>query len=239
MTQLIVRDLGRIGYQAALDEQLRLVVRAQTREADEPTLLLLEHDPPVITMGLRAEDSDIVQSREKIAAMGVEIFESSRGGQVTYHGPGQLVGYGIIDVKSAGRGVRCHVDHLEEAILWTLRDYGIDAVRLEGFTGVWTADGKQKLAAIGVAVDHWVTYHGFALNVNTNMTHFDLIVPCGIRDRGVTSMKNILAANAGNTGTQNTAGSASQNPATFPDIDLADIKAQIAQHLADVYNMTL
>ena len=227
MTQLIVRDLGRIGYQAALDEQLRLVERAKTRIADEPTLLLLEHDPPVITMGLRAEDSDIVQSREKIAAMGVEIFESSRGGQVTYHGPGQLVGYGIVDVKRPGRGVRCHVDNLEEAILRTLRDYDIDAARLDGFTGVWTADGSQKLAAIGVAVDHWVTYHGFALNVNTNMMHFDLIVPCGIRDRGVTSMKNILAHTAG------------QTPAAFPDINLADVKSKIASHLADVYGMSL
>ena len=217
MTQLIVRDLGRIGYQAALDEQLRLVERAKTRIADEPTLLLLEHDPPVITMGLRAEDSDIVQSREKIAAMGVEIFESSRGGQVTYHGPGQLVGYGIVDVKCPGRGVRCHVDNLEEAILRTLRDYGIDAARLDGFTGVWTGDGTQKLAAIGVAVDHWVTYHGFALNVNTNMTHFDLIVPCGIRDRGVTSMAKLLGR----------------------DVDLADVKSKIASHLATIYGMEL
>ncbi|MBT3279320.1 MAG: lipoyl(octanoyl) transferase LipB [Phycisphaerales bacterium] len=217
MTQLTVRDLGRIGYQAALDEQLRLVARAKTREADEPTLLLLEHDPPVITVGLRGENEDILQSREKIAAMGVEVFESSRGGQVTYHGPGQLVGYGIIDVKRLGRGVRHHVEHLEEAILRTLRDYGIDAARLDGFTGVWTADGSQKLAAIGVAVDHWVTYHGFALNMNTNMTHFDLIVPCGIRDRGVTSMAELLGR----------------------DIDLDDVKYRIASHLAKIYDMTL
>jgi len=194
MTQLTVRDLGRIGYQAALDEQLRLVARAKTREADEPTLLLLEHDPPVITVGLRGENEDILQSREKIAAMGVEVFESSRGGQVTYHGPGQRVVYTMLDLKKRGGDVRQFVRDLESWVIDSLAQFGVTGERREGRVGIWVEldNGQEKkIAAIGIRVRHWITFHGIAINVNPELEHFSGIVPCGIAEHGVTSLHDL------------------------------------------------
>lgn len=171
------------------------LVESVLARPDEAHLLLVEHDPPVITLGRRGGVQDIVASRQRLAELGVEVHEASRGGEVTYHGPGQLVGYPILHLDRHGRTVRGHVRNIEQVLINTLAAFGIAAHRkdsAEKLTGVWV--DERKIAAIGVAVRRWVSYHGFALNVNTDLTHFDLIVPCGIRDKDVTSMARELGS---------------------------------------------
>jgi lipoyl(octanoyl) transferase len=185
-----VRRLGLVGYQDALTLQHHLVEdRKAGRVRDQ--LLLLEH-PPVITLGVRTRNdrSHVLQTPESLAALGVEIFETGRGGDVTYHGPGQLVGYPIIDLKPDRCDVHRYVRDLEDVLIRSVAAFGIDAGRMAGLTGIWV--GSDKLAAIGVRISRWVTSHGFALNVSTNLDHFSLIVPCGIADKGVTSMERLL-----------------------------------------------
>ena len=154
-------------------------------------LLLLEH-PPVITLGVKTRNNlnNIVAGAEALAAEGVTVFETGRGGDVTYHGPGQLVGYPILDLKPDRCDVHRYVRDLEEVMIRVAAQFGIDAGRLPGLTGAWV--GSEKLAAIGVRISQWVTSHGFAFNVNTRLSHFDLIVPCGITDKGVTSLEKLL-----------------------------------------------
>lgn len=186
-----VRRLGVIGYQDALDLQHQLVEdRKAGRVGDH--LLLLQH-PPVITLGVRTRNdrSHVLQTPEALASQGIELFETGRGGDVTYHGPGQLVGYPILDLKPDRCDVHRYVRDLEEVLIRTVAAFGIDAGRVAGLTGIWV--GSEKLAAIGVRISRWVTSHGFALNVNTNLDHFRLIVPCGITDKGVTSMERLLS----------------------------------------------
>jgi lipoyl(octanoyl) transferase len=185
-----VRRLGVIGYQDALELQHHLVEdRKAGRIADR--LLLLEH-PPVITLGVRTRNdrSHVLETPESLAARGVALFETGRGGDVTYHGPGQLVGYPILDLKPDRCDVHRYVRDLEEILIRSVATFGIEAGRVAGLTGIWV--GSEKLAAIGVRISRWVTSHGFALNVNTNLDHFRLIVPCGIVDKGVTSMERLL-----------------------------------------------
>jgi lipoyl(octanoyl) transferase len=154
------------------------------------TLLLLEH-PAVLTLGVRGDGgrSHILASSEDLAARAIEVHEAGRGGDVTYHGPGQIVGYPIVDLKPDRCDVHRYVRDLEEVLIRVARDYGITASRIDGLTGVWV--GEEKLAAIGVRISRWVTSHGFALNHTTNLSHFGLIVPCGIADRGVTSIAEL------------------------------------------------
>jgi len=189
-----VKRLGVIGYQDALDLQKDLVERRRTGEIPDQ-LLLLEH-PPVITLGVKARNSrsHILESDESLAAKGVGLFEAGRGGDVTYHGPGQLVGYPIFNLKPDRCDVHQYVRDLEEALIRAVAGFGIAGHRVNGLTGVWVgeAGNEQKLAAIGVRISRWVTSHGFALNVNTQLEHFGLIIPCGITDRGVTSMERLL-----------------------------------------------
>ena len=185
-----VRRLGTIDYQAALDLQAQLVEqRKQGLIPDQ--LLLLEH-PPVITLGVRTRNdrSHVLESEAALAAKGVGLFETGRGGDVTYHGPGQLVGYPIVDLKPDRCDVHRYVRDLEEVLIRAVDAFGVRAGRIEGLTGIWVGD--QKLAAIGVRISRWVTSHGFALNVNTDLSHFGLIVPCGITDKGVTSLERLL-----------------------------------------------
>ena len=189
-----VRRLGIVGYQEALDLQKELVERRRNDEiADQ--LLLLEH-PPVITLGVKARNSrsHVLASDESLAAKGVGLFESGRGGDVTYHGPGQLVGYPIFNLKPDRCDVHQYVRDLEEALIRAVATFGIAGQRVPGLTGVWVGPegSEEKLAAIGVRISRWITSHGFALNVNTRLEHFGLIVPCGIADRGVTSMQRLL-----------------------------------------------
>ncbi len=191
MPELTVLDLGRADYEPTLALQKRLVDAVKAaRDKELGYLVLVEHDPPVITLGRGADRANVVASRERVAAEGVELHETSRGGDVTYHGPGQLVGYPVIRLDLHGRDVHRYLRHLEEALIRTLGRFGVEAGRRQGFTGVWV--GREKVAAIGVAVTRWVTYHGFALNVATDLTHFDLIVPCGIGDRSVASLTKLL-----------------------------------------------
>ncbi len=185
-----VRRLGTVGYADALDLQKAIVEdRKAGRIPDQ--LLLLEH-PPVITLGVRARNdrSHVLATPDALAAEHVEIHETGRGGDVTYHGPGQLVGYPIISLHPDRRDVHRYVRDLEEVLIRTAARFGVTAGRSEGLTGVWVGD--EKLAAIGVRISRWVTSHGFAFNVATNLSHFGLIVPCGLADKGVTSLEALL-----------------------------------------------
>jgi len=185
-----VRRLGLIDYQTALDLQKDLVERRKQGLIPDQ-LLLLEH-PDVITLGVRTRNdrSHVLATPESLAADGVEVFETGRGGDVTYHGPGQLVGYPIIDLKPDRCDVHRYVRDLEAVLIQAVASFGIAAGRIPGLTGIWV--GQEKLAAIGVRISRWITSHGFALNVSTDLSRFELIVPCGITGKGVTSMERLL-----------------------------------------------
>ena len=189
-----VRHLGQIDYQAGLDLQAALVEDRRAGRIGD-TLLLLEH-PPVITLGVKTRQGakHIIASDEELARQGVTVHETGRGGDVTYHGPGQLVGYPIFDLKPDRCDVHRYVRDLEEALILALREFGIEGGRVKGLSGVWVGPKGQerKIAAIGVRISRWITSHGFALNVATDLRHFQLIVPCGIADRGVTSVEDEL-----------------------------------------------
>jgi lipoyl(octanoyl) transferase len=187
---LDVRRLGRVPYADALALQRSLVDERRAGRIPD-TLLLVEH-PHVLTLGVRGDGgrSHILADDATLTSRGIEVHETGRGGDITYHGPGQIVGYPIIDLSPDRRDVHRYVRDLETVLIHTAADYGIAAGRLEGLTGVWV--GNEKLAAIGVRIARWITSHGFALNVATNLDHFNLIVPCGIADRGVTSLERLL-----------------------------------------------
>jgi lipoate-protein ligase B len=179
----IVRELGRVRYGDALALQNQLAAeRKQGSVSDH--LLLLEH-PHVITMGRNGHDENVLASPQILERAGIEFFPTDRGGDVTYHGPGQLVGYPILDLREWKRDVGAYVRTLEQSIIDTLAEYGLEAGRIPKLTGVWTDSGK--IAAIGVHLSRWVTSHGFALNVSTDLSYFQYIVPCGLT-RPVTSM---------------------------------------------------
>ncbi|MFO7636823.1 MAG: lipoyl(octanoyl) transferase LipB [Clostridia bacterium] len=184
-----VIDLGRTDYGKALEFQYELLGKRQNNLIRD-TLILTEHEP-VITLGIRGSRENILLSPEQMDRENVKVYEVGRGGDVTYHGPGQLVGYPIFDLGGRGRNIREFVWNIEEAFIRLLQeDYGIMAHREDKkYTGVWVED--RKITAIGIAVKHWVTMHGFAFNVNTNLEHFGWIRPCGITDRGVVSLEEL------------------------------------------------
>jgi lipoyl(octanoyl) transferase len=186
---LDVRRLGVVAYEDALARQRELVERRKRGETSD-VLLLVEH-PHVITLGVKGDGgrSHILAPPDALAARGVSVHETGRGGDVTYHGPGQIVGYPIVDLKPDRCDVHRYVRDLEEVLIRTAADFGVAGARIPGCTGVWV--GNEKLAAIGVRISRWVTSHGFALNVDTDLAFFDLIVPCGLPDRGVTSMARL------------------------------------------------
>lgn len=184
----VLRDTGHRPYTAVLHEQhaRREAVVAGT---EPETLFLVEH-PPTITLGRDAKEAHLLLRREEFHARGIEVVEVDRGGDVTYHGPGQLVAYPILDLQRRRPSVGWYLRTLEDVIIQTLADFGLAADRLDGYTGVWV--GGAKIAAVGVGLRHWVTCHGIALNVAPNMNHFNLIVPCGIPDKPVTAMAQLL-----------------------------------------------
>jgi lipoyl(octanoyl) transferase len=189
MRSLEVRRLGIVPYAEALAMQRALV---EERRAERiPDLLILLQHPPVITLGVKGDGgrSNIVATEAHLASLGVEVSETGRGGDVTYHGPGQIVGYPIIDLKPDRQDVHRYVRDVEEVMIRVCADYGITAGRIQGLTGTWV--GADKIGAIGVRISRWITSHGFAFNVSTNLDHFKLIVPCGIVDRGVTSLDTL------------------------------------------------
>jgi len=187
--KISIVKLGLIEYMKALEIQTELVaMRRQGQIGD--ILLLLEH-PPVITVGAGGDRTNIVASDDILKAEGAEVVQINRGGDVTYHGPGQIVGYPIFDLSGYGRDIHEFVSKIEETFISLLgEDFGIEAGRKPKFTGVWVGD--DKITAIGIAVKHWVTMHGFAFNVNTRLEHFKWIVPCGIVGKGVTSLEKLL-----------------------------------------------
>ena len=193
MLPLQVRRLGLVPYAEGLELQRRLV---EDRKADRipDTLLLLQH-PHVLTIGVKKDGrSHILASPDRLSALGIEVFETGRGGDVTYHGPGQLVGYPIVNLDPDRRDVHQYVRDLEDVMMRVCAEYGIEAGRVKGLSGAWVNSdgGEEKIGAIGVRISRWITSHGFAFNVATDIDFFHLIVPCGIADKGVTSLASKL-----------------------------------------------
>ena len=193
MKLLQVRRLGLVPYADGLELQRRLV---EERKADRipDTLLLLQH-PHVLTIGVKKDGRQhILASPDRLSELGVDVFETGRGGDVTYHGPGQLVGYPILNLDPDRRDVHKYVRDLEEVMIRVCADYGLEAGRVKGFSGAWIKgnSGDEKIGAIGVRISRWITSHGFAFNVTTDVDFFNLIVPCGIADKGVTSLASRL-----------------------------------------------
>jgi lipoyl(octanoyl) transferase len=187
MRELEVRRLGVLPYDEALALQRQLV--EERRAGGVPDLLLLLQHPPVITLGVKGDGgrTNIVATDERLSQLGIAVRETGRGGDVTYHGPGQIVGYPIVDLRPDRCDVHRYVRDLEEVMIRVCADYEVAAGRIKGLTGTWV--GAEKIGAIGVRLSRWITSHGFAFNVSTDLDHFKLIVPCGISDRGVTSLE--------------------------------------------------
>jgi lipoyl(octanoyl) transferase len=206
-----VRRLGLMPYVEALALQRALVEERRVGRIGD-LLLLVEH-PHVLTLGVRGDGgrSNILASAEALAERSVDVHETGRGGDITYHGPGQLVGYPIIDLKPDRCDVHRYVRDLEEVLMRVAADYDIEADRVPGLTGVWV--GGSKLAAIGVRIARWITSHGFALNVTTDLDYFKMIVPCGIADRGVTSLAALLGR----------------------QVAMAEVEARVVRRFADVF----
>lgn len=217
-----VIQLGRVDYSTALKLQRTLVELRKAGQITD-TLLLLEH-PPVITLGRNGKRANVLVSEEQASRSGVEIFECDRGGDVTYHGPGQLVGYPIFDLRgyTPRIGAVDFVRKLEEVLIRMCADFGVATHRVPGMTGVWTLRNEAKIAAIGVHISRGVTSHGFALNVSSDLDHFKLIIPCGIADKPVTSMDRALAA-------------AYPGIAVTP-LALDEVSASVARNFARVFN---
>lgn len=215
MRELEVRRLGRIPYATASEMQRALV--EERRAGRIPDLLLLLEHPHVITLGVKvdAARSHLVATPELLAARQVEVHESGRGGDITYHGPGQIVGYPILDLKPDRCDVHKYVRDLEEVMIRAAGDFGVASSRVQGLSGAWV--GADKLGAIGVRISRWITSHGFAFNVTTDLDFFKLIVPCGITAGGVTS----LARAAGRR------------------VSTADVEAALVHHFSEVFDRTV
>lgn len=215
MRELEVRRLGVVPYGKALALQRAFV---ETRRANRiPDLLLLLQHPPVITLGVRGDGgrSHICASGDRLAEMGVDISETGRGGDVTFHGPGQIVGYPIVDLRPDRCDVHRYVRDIEDVMIRTCAEYGVAAGRIDGLTGTWV--GADKIGAIGVRISRWITSHGFAFNVSTDLDYFDLILPCGIADRGVTSLRRVLGR----------------------DVAVADVEDTLIRHFGAVFERTV
>jgi len=188
MVKCKVVNLGLVNYEKAYCLQNRLHRFRREGRIDD-VLILLEHEP-VVTMRRGGKRDNILVSGELLQSKGIRIFEIDRGGDVTLHCPGQLVGYPILDLKIHGKNIHTYLRNLEEVIIRSLKVYGIDGQRIENHTGVWV--GEKKIASIGIGIKGWVTFHGFSLNINPDMSYFSLIKPCGLESRTVTSMSEIL-----------------------------------------------
>jgi len=192
-SELYVAGLGRVGYGEALILQRDLAERRITNAIDRDLLLLVEH-PPVITLGRGFHEENLTTSRDDLTLQGVEVHEAERGGDVTFHGPGQLVGYTIFDLQEHKPDLHLFLRQIESTLIRALETFGLPGSRKDGLTGVWVEN--RKIASIGIHVKRWVTWHGFALNVSTDLSYFDLIVPCGINDVTMTSVRRELGERA-------------------------------------------
>ena len=209
---LQVRLAGQVPYRQALAWQERLLAERTAATPDQ--LLLLEH-PPVVTLGRGADRAHVRWSAEELAARGIELVHTARGGDVTYHGPGQLVGYPLIDLNRCGRDLHVYLRRIEQVLIRTLADFGLTASHCAGRTGVW--HGALKIASIGVAVRQWVTWHGFALNVGAELSGFAAIIPCGLPDVRMTSLAEALGR----------------------PVELREVTASLIGHFAAVFDRTL
>ncbi len=212
-----VADLALIPYAPACELQRRLV-RARKARAIPDVLLLCEH-PHVITLGRNAKPEHLLASHRHLSEMNVELHSTDRGGDITYHGPGQIVGYPVLDLAEHNRDVRSYVEQLEEVMIRATADFGIAAKRVEGQHGAWieTPAGEEKLGALGVHLSRWVTSHGFAYNVSTDLRYFDLIVPCGIGDKPATSLERALGR----------------------DVSIEEASGRIATHFSEIFEREL
>ncbi len=210
-------DLGLIGYAEAWALQKRIVA-ARKAEAIEDVLLFCEHSH-VITQGRNGKREHLLASEHVLRQKGVEYYETSRGGDITYHGPGQIVGYPILNLGAIRRDVVWYVRMLEEAMIRATSEFGMTAERVAGKTGIWVKSGdtEEKLAAIGVHISRWVTSHGFAYNVSTDLRYFDLIVPCGIADRKATSLEKLLGRS----------------------VEQEEVAPRIARHLGELFGLEM
>ena len=210
-------DLGLIGYAEAWSLQKRIVAARKTA-AIEDVLLVCEH-PHVITQGRNGKREHLLASEHVLRQKGVEYYETSRGGDITYHGPGQIVGYPILNLGAIRRDVVWYVRMLEEVMIRATSEFGITAERVAGKTGIWVKSGdtEEKLAAIGVHISRWVTSHGFAYNVSTDLRYFDLIVPCGIADRKATSLEKLLGRS----------------------VEQEEVAPRIARHLGELFGLEM
>jgi lipoate-protein ligase B len=207
-----ILHLGVHPYESALRLQHQIVAARQEGRIGD-ILILLQH-PPVITLGRHADESNILVSREWLAEHDILVHRVERGGDVTYHGPGQLVGYPIMDLRQYRQDVGWYMHSLEEMLIRTLDDFGIEAGRSPGNIGVWL-DERRKIAALGARIEKWITYHGFALNAAADRAHFELIVPCGLADKGVTSMEEALGR----------------------PIDLGELRERLVESFAEVFGV--
>ena len=188
MSTLDIYELGTVPYEKALEYQENLLAKRIAEEIPD-SLILLEH-PPTITTGRKGNTGNLLVRKEYLEKHGISFIHASRGGDITFHGPGQIVGYPILNLKNHEMDIRKHLRSIEEVIIRTLRDFEIEGRRIDGVTGVWVK--RSKIASIGIAIRKWVTYHGFALNVSTNLDYFELILSCGITDVRITSIGSWL-----------------------------------------------
>ncbi len=193
--QILIQNIGRKSYKAVWDLQKEMQ-QQRINGNIEDTLILVEHDP-VYTLGKNANEDHLLQSRDE----SIDVFNIERGGDITFHGPGQLVGYPILDLSNYKKSVSWYMRTLEQVLIDTLIEFKIIAQRNDGLTGVWVGD--EKIAALGVRISRWVTMHGFALNVNPDLSFYDGIIPCGIFDHGVTSMEQLLGKTQNNDNVKN------------------------------------
>src|SRR6516162_8149404 len=216
MTTCLITDLGLVSYTDASSLQQRLAAARKSGLIDD-VFLLCEH-PHVITLGRNANRQNLLASEHVLRQKAVELHATNRGGDVTYHGPGQIVGYPILNLAGIKRDVGWYVRTLEEAMIRASADFGAAAYRVPGKTGIWVQAGasEEKLAAIGVHISRWVTSHGFAYNVSTDLRYFDLIVPCGIADRKATSLEKLLERS----------------------VNLREVRPRLARHLAALLSLS-
>lgn len=216
MTTCLVTDLGVISYADASALQQRLAAARKAGAIDD-VFLLCEH-PHVITLGRNARRANLLASEHVLRQKGVELHSTNRGGDITYHGPGQIVGYPIVNLANIKRDVGWYVRTLEEAMIRASADFGVTSYRVPGKTGIWVraGDTEEKLAAIGVHISRWVTSHGLAYNVSTDLRYFDLIVPCGITDRKATSLEKLLSRS----------------------VALDEVKPRLTHHLSGLFSLT-
>jgi lipoyl(octanoyl) transferase len=205
-----VKWLGLVDYEEGLTLQ-QAFFTARNENIVTDTLFLLEH-PHVITLGRNAKNANLIADNELLTKLNVSVHQTGRGGDITYHGPGQIVGYPIINLAPDRCDVHRYVRDLEEVMIRAAADFGVKAERVKGLTGIWV--GREKLGAIGVRISRWITMHGFAFNVNTNLDYFKLIVPCGISDRGVTSLAQLAGA----------------------PVDMAAARSSLAKHFGAVFD---